>query len=288
MIFPLSVLSHVEEKTICRLFGICDGYVFKYSYLQGTYNKNDTQRIILDACGIDIYKEPTYRTLSQEKCVRKIWNECNPKMIAKLLSAFCDYFCFYMGTSFWPNEDQYDFNQVQKIIERLDSITEVNLPKSEMDDKITVILEDITNNMNAQKPELAIDRLHTFCCEYLRFLCKKHGIDTLDNKGHEYPLHSLVGNLNKWYEKEGYIESEFTNTAIKSSISLFEKYNHVRNNQSAAHPNNLLSKNEATYVVKIIADTLEFLDILEQSHKSNNSSQTDFSISSDEWDTLPF
>lgn len=262
----MGILNLVEEKTICRLFDIKDGYVFKWCYDKDKYNKNDTQRMILQSCGINIYKDDDYCGLSQEKCIRKIWDEGNPEMIVKLLEALSEYFCFAMGTENWSADDEYDYSQVQEIIQRLKEIPSVELPAKQASQSLSVILEDIESNFRGQKPELVIDRLHTFTCEYLRKLCVIHEIQTVDSKKNELPLHSLAGMLAKWYKQNGYCDSEFTEAACKCSISLFEKYNHVRNDHSAAHPNQLLSKAEAEYVVRIVADTLTFFDKLEQNH----------------------
>lgn len=222
--------------------------------------------MILQSCGINIYKDDDYCGLSQEKCIRKIWDEGNPEMIVKLLEALSEYFCFAMGTENWSADDEYDYSQVQEIIQRLKEIPSVELPAKQASQSLSVILEDIESNFRGQKPELVIDRLHTFTCEYLRKLCVIHEIQTVDSKKNELPLHSLAGMLAKWYKQNGYCDSEFTEAACKCSISLFEKYNHVRNDHSAAHPNQLLSKAEAEYVVRIVADTLTFFDKLEQNH----------------------
>lgn len=53
--------------------------------------------------------------------------------------------------------------------------------------------------------------------------------------------------------------------AIKNAINIFAKYNDLRNNKSAAHPNQLLQKAEAEYAVKVVADTLMFIDNVEKS-----------------------
>lgn len=284
----MGILTLVEEKTICRLFDIKDGYVFKWSYDNDKYNKNDTQKMILQSCGINIYKDDSYRNLSQGKCIKKIWDEGNPAMIAKLLEALSEYFCFAMGTDWWNDDDQHDYNQVKEIIKRLKELPTVELPAKQTPQSLSVILEDIENNFRGQKPELVIDRLHTFTCEYLRKLCVTHEIQTEDSKGNELPLHSLAGMLAKWYAENGYCDTEFTKTACKCSISLFEKYNHVRNEHSAAHPNQLLSKAEAEYVVRIVADTLTFLDKLEQNHNHNTISWDGGMLFLNPDDELPF
>lgn len=50
------------------------------------------------------------------------------------------------------------------------------------------------------------------------------------------------------------------------SISTFEKYNHVRNQQSYAHDNEVLNNAEAMYVVSVVTATLTLLHEVENSH----------------------
>ena len=260
----MGVLSFIEKQTVCRLFGISDGYIFKFWSDRGNYNKNITQQLILESCGIDIYKDKPYKDLSQQKCVEKIWNDCSPQVVANLLSALSDYFCFAMGTDFWSDEDGYDYRQVEEIIKRLKSTPTVSLPAQETTD-LKLILSDIEANVQAGKPELVIDRLHTFATKYIWEICQKHNIAVADEKGDHYSLDTLVARLKGWYERENYFESEFCVVAIRNTINIFAKYNDLRNNKSAAHPNQLLQKAEAEYAVKIVADTLMFIDSIEKS-----------------------
>lgn len=261
----MSTLSFIEKQTICRLFGITEGFIFKFWSDKGNHNKSITKELILEACGINIFEDKGYKNLSQQKCVQKIWDECSPQTVAKLLKTLSEYFCFKMGTDWWSDEDNYDYHQVQNIIERLEALPTVELPKEDNIKNLKLLLEDIESNIKNDKPELVVDRLHTFASEYLRNLCHTHSINTTDTKGVEYPLHSLAGMLKKWYVDNGYFDSEFAVIAIQNSINLFDKYNGIRNDKSAAHPNDLLSKAEAEYAVRIIADTLTFIDKCEKS-----------------------
>ena len=260
----ISTLSFIEKQIICRLFGISGGYIFKFWSDRGTYNKNTTHQLILDSCGIDIYKDKPYKDLSQQKCVEKIWSDCNPQIVAKLLRSLSEYFCFAMGTDYWSDEDSYDYRQVEDIIKRLQSTSEVSLPAQESTD-LKIILSDIESNVQAGKPELVIDRLHTVETKYIRAICQKQEIAIADEKGDHYSLDSLVAKLKGWYERENYFESEFCVVAIRNTINIFTKYNDLRNSKSAAHPNQLLQKAEAEYAIKVIADTLMFIDNIEKS-----------------------
>ncbi len=260
----MGVLSFIEKQTVCRLFGISDGYIFKFWSDRGRYNKNITQQLILESCGIDIYKDRQYKDLSQQKCVEKIWNDCSPQIVANLLSALSDYFCFAMGTDSWSDEDGYDYRQVEEIIKKLKSTSTVSLPPRETTD-LKLILDDIETNVQAGKPEMVIDRLHTFATKYIREICQTHNIAIADEKGDHYSLDALVARLKGWYEQENYFESAFCVVAIRNTINIFAKYNDLRNNKSAAHPNQLLQKAEAEYAVKVVADTLMFIDSIEKS-----------------------
>ena len=47
--------------------------------------------------------------------------------------------------------------------------------------------------------------------------------------------------------------------AMKFSISVFDKYNETRNDQSHAHDNEVLNELEAMCAVKIMAATISFI-----------------------------
>ena len=257
-------LSFIEKQTICRLFGINNGFVFKSWNDKGEYNKTTTKDLIEEACGINIFDDEGYKDLSQQKCIQKIWDEESPQTVANLLKALSEYFCFQMGNSYWGDEDENDYQQVKRIIERLESETTVVLPKQTESQNLQLLLEDIETNLQNDKPELIVDRLHTFSTEFMRSICRKHNLGTTDNQNNELPLQSLVGRLKKWYSENHYFDSEFSVVAIQNTINIFDKYNNIRNDHSAAHPNEMLNKAEAMYAVHIVAETLTFIDKIER------------------------
>lgn len=75
--------------------------------------------------------------------------------------------------------------------------------------------------------------------------------------------------LAKKYAENKYFESDFVVTSLKMNISIFEKYNSIRNNQSYAHDNDVLNKMEAEFVVKTIANFLCFINKIEESRKKS-------------------
>lgn len=150
---------------------------------------------------------------------------------------------------------------IPKEIGDLDNVT---LPKSNEDD-LETLSRDITEALNRNEPTLVLDRLHTFSVKLVRTACDRHWISVCDDKGEQYPLHSLFGMLRKFYADSGILQSDFTGQALKMSTSLFEQFNSVRNNQSFAHDNTILNNTEATYIVKIMAATISFVNEIENS-----------------------
>ena len=70
------------------------------------------------------------------------------------------------------------------------------------------------------------------------------------------PLHSLLGEYVKALHGAGRVESEMTLRILKSSISVFDAFNDVRNNQSLAHDNRVLNYEEALLTYNHVAASI--------------------------------
>ena len=152
---------------------------------------------------------------------------------------------------------------MRSVASRLKSnITKITLPNKD-EETLQVLLEDINNALERGKPELVLDRLHTFSTKLIRHACESNGIKVTNDKGDYLPLHSLAGMLKKEYEKDSLFQSTFTMFAIQNSISLFDKYNAIRNNQSYAHDNTILDSMEAEFAIRTMANLITFLDKVE-------------------------
>ena len=112
--------------------------------------------------------------------------------------------------------------------------------------------------------------------KYIRRLCNKHNIKYDKDK----PLHSLFGEYVKYLKNKGIIESQMTERILKSSISILEAFNQVRNNQSFAHDNIILNHNESMLIFKNISSIIEFIKSIEYIKGKNENSN--------DWDDLPF
>lgn len=166
-----------------------------------------------------------------------------------------------IGKALKPTTSGYLLRNMYYLVS--DDNFEIELPEQQ-GDSFEILSRDIHDALAKGEPVLVLDRLHTYSSKYLREMCNKHGISTDDGSGDNYPLHSLAGMLTKYYKANNVFQSEFMEQALKMSISSFEKYNKIRNEQSYAHDNNVLNNIEAAYVVKIITATLTLIHEIEK------------------------
>ena len=114
--------------------------------------------------------------------------------------------------------------------------------------------------------------------KYIRQLCDKHGIVYAKNT----PLHSLFGGYVKYLRQNKMIETEMTERILKSSISIMESFNKVRNEQSFAHDNPILNYDESVLIFNNVASSIKFIQSIEGNEAK--SEQDD----NDAWDDIPF
>ena len=106
---------------------------------------------------------------------------------------------------------------------------------------------------------MALDRLHTYCVKYIRGICDKYEISYDENK----PLHSCFGEYIKHLRNNQLIETDMTNTILKSSISIFSDFNFVRNRKSYAHDNEILNYEESLLIYRSVTSILCFIESIE-------------------------
>lgn len=255
-------LLYRDKAVLETLFEMGSGYVMDFS--------NSTfARFIGDVVNIDVYDGPGYTDYaSKANKLRQIWTNESDNVVGTLLDALLEYCEDYRKrVNKLTDEDITKIGEMKLVAGRLkgNSLC-VELPQKK-EATMQTLKEDINNALARNKPELVLDRLHTFSTKLLRQICTDNGIATVNDNGDNFPLHSLAGMLKKKYEQNTLFQSSFTATAIQNSISLFERYNTIRNNQSYAHDNPILDKMEAEFAVRIMTDVITFIDRAETYRK---------------------
>ncbi len=253
----MASLSYREKSKLEKLFGMESGYVLQFS-------NASFARFIGDVCNINIYDGEGYEEYaSKANKLRQIWNKENDLIVGNLLNALLDEYVDYKQRidEYHPC-DEHDVNEMRRVANRLlGNSIKLDMPVQE--ETLKTLQEDINNALSRNQPTLVLDRLHTFSIKYLRKVCKDYGITVIDNKGNNLPLHSLAGMLRKHYEKNHVFDSDFVPLAIRNNISLFDKFNAIRNKRSYAHANVVLNNIESEFVVKTMINTISFIDAIE-------------------------
>lgn len=250
------------------------GYVLDFS-------DRTFEEFFVDTTGRSSYDEK-YKLASGSKAnrLRGFWNEEGNHLVARLLGALIDY------AESLDDADSKLVEQCRKIVVRLQQeapVPELDaLAKVGAEHDFEVVVKAVRESIEKNDPVAGLDRLHTFVTMYLRKLCEGRGIVTDRDK----PLHSIFGEYVKKLKTSGEVESEMTERILKSSISVLEAFNHVRNNQSLAHDNVLLSYDEALLIFNHVSSLVRFLRELERRKRRRVSREEP--EPTDEGDDIPF
>jgi hypothetical protein len=128
------------------------------------------------------------------------------------------------------------------------------------DETLEELVAAIERDIAANKPGPALDRLHTYCMKKFGHLLDSHGVPW----SRDEPLHSRVGKYAKTLETL-YPLREISRQIMKNAIGVFDKFNHVRNNDSLAHDNELPDHAEARFIFDGVTAILRFVKALEAS-----------------------
>ena len=85
----------------------------------------------------------------------------------------------------------------------------------------------------------------------------------------------------KFLKQNNMIESEMTERILKSSISIMESFNKVRNDRSFAHDNPVLNYNESILIFNNVASSIRFIQSIE-------GNETKSEVDDDPWEDIPF
>lgn len=120
----------------------------------------------------------------------------------------------------------------------------------------------IERDLNAGKPHVALDRLHTYCMKKFGHLLAERGEassekDTLNGRAGRY-LNPLRRDAKA---------HPITDRILRNTVETFELLNGVRNNASLAHDNELMARAEAQFVFESVIALLRFIGASERNAK---------------------
>jgi hypothetical protein len=164
-----------------------------------------------------------------------------------------------------PDEDEHLEGRYFEIIARLEGGAGA-LPlagaveRFSRDETLEELVASIERDIAAKKPQVALDRLHTYCMKKFAHLLRGRG-DEPDSKE---TLNARAGRYFNPIRRAGV--RPITGKIMKSTVEIFEQFNSVRNDESLAHDNELVDQAEAQYIFDSVVSLLRFLKATEGAH----------------------
>lgn len=259
-------LKFQERKYLEKLMEMGSGYVLDFSNRTFREFVHETVKIDINEAK---YFENGDSKANRLRTILQLESDYNAGV---LIQGLLNYWLnqVQMGERDYNHTDENIYKECLKLAERLKAggiIENIDALEPNTDDAdFAKLSESIKECIENNKPETGLDRLHTFVTKYVRELCKKHKIDVKK----DMPLHSLFGMYIKFLSVNGLIESEMSIRILKSSISVMEAFNTVRNEQSFAHDNPILNYSESILIFNAVSNTLKFIEIIEHQINKNN------------------
>lgn len=239
----------MEKRLFERVLDMGGGYVLGFT-------NQSFQEFILDVVEIDIYDSKyDYSSGSKANRLRRFWVLESDDVVGRLMEQM-----LRLVDSEHPEAESTDVQACRGVVDRLRGRGTVSgldaIQPNSGEEDFSLLARTVRDSIEANEPEAGLDRLHTFTLRYIRVLAEREGIDTSRSK----PLHSVFGELIKALRRNGTIETEMSERILKSTISTLESFNRVRNEQSFAHPNRLLTYDEALLIFRNVVASIEFLE----------------------------
>lgn len=247
----MSDLSTIEKRKLEKALGMSSGYVLNFS-------NRTFEEFFLETLDINIFDSKyEYASGSKANRMRAFWDLEPNFVVAQALEGLINNWDEYAGEP--PSED------FMKIFHRLKlsaPVPDIGVIRPNADEAgFEALAKAVRDSIEKNEPETGLDRLHTYLVKYFRHLCQKH--DVVVSK--DTPLHSLVGEYIKAIKAEGLIESDITERILKSTISIMEAFNRIRNDHSFAHDNKVLNYNESLLIFGHVTSSVRFIESVETS-----------------------
>lgn len=205
----MSDLTRQERITLERLFKMEGGYVLNFS--DRTFDD-----FVVDVTGRDP-RDERYAANGTSKAnrLRTFWKIESNLLAAKLVSALIEY-----EQKDFPGDEEASRAEGLRIAARLADATPIceveALEAAATEADFETLSRQVLDAVEKNKPEVGLDRLHTFVVKFVRARCEEHGLAT----DREKPLHSIFGEYVKRLRAEGHLESPMTDRILRFTITV--------------------------------------------------------------------
>ena len=267
----MSSLTLIENLQLEKDLGMAGGYVL-------TFNNRTFESFMRETVSVEIYDERyAYNGDSKANRMRAFWEKGSDRSVAIVLEELAKGWQHYAHSD--ASEPSKAYHEIIKKLKESAPVEDLYEIFSihDCEKGLNLLAKECKDAIEKNEPQAGLDRLHTLLIKYLRGLCSELGAST----NPKIPLHSLMGMYLKVSKESKLIESDITEKIIKTSISVLESFNNVRNNQSLAHDNEVLNYNESILVFNYIFSLIKFLESIKI--KKEEAGTVD-----DNFDDIPF
>lgn len=200
---------------------------------------------------------------SKAKRLRSFIAMAQPHLVARALRALWEYRENNVLGGSGPHEDRVRetyFRIVAKFEGEDHTIDSTGIDAFEASETLQELVAAIRRDLDANRPNTGLGRLHTYCMKRFASLVIKHGGEPCDEND---ALHARVGKYAKALKRSREL-TQMSERIIKSSISTFEAMNDIRNNKSFAHDKEfLVPMDEAKFIYDSVTALLRFIKTMD-------------------------
>lgn len=243
-----------EMKFLVRSLGMEDGYVLDFT--DRTFSEFFSLELRVD---IDAEKYHGQGSSKARRLKAFLLQEPD-ELVARALRALCNYRADIQGLDATAAETAAAHQRTLEIVERLTGTGPLLAGAIErFTDNATIdeLVAAIERDIQANKPHVALDRLHTYCMKKLAHLLRVRG-EEVDEKT---PLNARAGRyFNPMRQAK---VRPITAKIMRNTVETFELFNDVRNNASLAHDNELVDPAEAKFIFESVLALMRYLRSIE-------------------------
>jgi Abortive infection C-terminus len=248
-----STVEDITRREIVRLvknyIGVTNGYLGDFSY-------RTHEEFYPEFCELDISPMAIPTGTTRER-FEKILSTSPPSVQAIIIRGILKKFPPQEGSVLRTQEMHDEFVQVAA---RLDGVSPVATPSTSYTSAIVErTLADAESLIETNGATSGVDRIHTAMHGYMRVVCDAEGI-TYSRDATINALFTLIRGQHPAFTTPGPRSQDITQI-LRAMNAVMDVLNPIRNQASAAHPNeNLLAPAEAMLVINITRTMLHYID----------------------------
>lgn len=250
-------ISRIDMQHLDRILQMESGYVLNFSDRTFAQFFADEFRVDID--------DPQYSVNggSKGKRLRQFLQASSSIMASRALRALWSYRREMLAmaghiTDPLQHAESKMFEIIGKLEGKAGRASTDALERFTQDETLEELIASIERDITAHKPQVALDRLHTYCMKKFAHLLVMRGEEPQPNE----TLNGRAGRYFNPLRKTGKVRP-ISEKIMKSTVETFELFNSIRNNESLAHDNVLVEANEARFIFEAIINLLRFTKSIE-------------------------